>query len=202
MMLDHPTRAGAVDALASLGLIGSVLGLEGGGSGPALAKISAGAGFAVALAAWLVDLGRVSPADLGVVRKSLMLSNEEREAIAGTLASLAEVTGKWGEWGVARRKREAAKEWFGGVLEILGGVNPGLRERVKSDSDELSKTPSGIQPKPLVTGDTLTRLGLRPGPAFKKVLDAVYDAQLEDRITTEAEGEAEALAAWGQFKGG
>lgn len=202
MMLDHPTRAGAVDALASLGLIGSVLGLEGGGSGPALAKISAGAGFAVALGAWLVDLGRVSPADLGVVRKSLMLSNEEREAIAGTLASLAEVTGKWGEWGVARRKREAAKEWFGGVLEILGGVNPGLRERVKSDSDELSKTPSGIQPKPLVTGDTLTRLGLRPGPAFKKVLDAVYDAQLEDRITTEAQGEAEALAAWGRFKGG
>ena len=39
-------------------------------------------------------------------------------------------------------------------------------------------------PMPLVTGDDLTAAGLAPGPLFKRVLDVVYDAQLEDRVST------------------
>ena len=42
-------------------------------------------------------------------------------------------------------------------------------------------------PPPLLTGDALVAAGHRPGPAFKKVLDDVYDAQLEGRVTTEAQ---------------
>jgi poly(A) polymerase len=41
-----------------------------------------------------------------------------------------------------------------------------------------------IAPQPLITGDDLTAAGLAPGPVFKRVLDAVYDAQLEDRIAS------------------
>ena len=32
-------------------------------------------------------------------------------------------------------------------------------------------------------GDDLTAAGLTPGPVFKRVLDEVYDAQLEGRVT-------------------
>ena len=39
-------------------------------------------------------------------------------------------------------------------------------------------------PPPLITGDDLTAAGWSPGPVFKKVLEAVYDAQLESRVTT------------------
>lgn len=39
---------------------------------------------------------------------------------------------------------------------------------------------------PLLTGDDLTAAGLIPGPAFKKILRAVYDAQLEGTITDRA----------------
>ena len=39
-------------------------------------------------------------------------------------------------------------------------------------------------PPPFVTGDDLTAAGLSPGPLFKRVLDAVYDAQLEARVST------------------
>jgi poly(A) polymerase len=35
---------------------------------------------------------------------------------------------------------------------------------------------------PLLTGDELIALGYAPGPAFKAMLDAVYDAQLEGRV--------------------
>ena len=38
-------------------------------------------------------------------------------------------------------------------------------------------------PPPLITGDDLTAAGLSPGPVFKRVLDAVYDAQLESRVS-------------------
>lgn len=47
---------------------------------------------------------------------------------------------------------------------------------------ELEKT--DCHPPPLLTGDDLTDAGWRPGPIFKRVLDQVYDAQLEDRLSS------------------
>jgi hypothetical protein len=44
-----------------------------------------------------------------------------------------------------------------------------------------------------VTGDDLTAAGATPGPAFKRALDAAYDAQLEDRVTDSAAALALAL---------
>jgi hypothetical protein len=42
-------------------------------------------------------------------------------------------------------------------------------------------------PKPLVTGDDLTAAGLTPGKLFKRVLDSVYDEQLENRLSDKAQ---------------
>jgi poly(A) polymerase len=55
-----------------------------------------------------------------------------------------------------------------------------------NDAVELSRkwTPQEISPTLLVTGDDLIRLGFAPGPAFKKILTAVEDEQLEGRLTT------------------
>ena len=50
---------------------------------------------------------------------------------------------------------------------------------------ELERT--DVNPAPLITGDDLTAAGLTPGPMFRRVLDAVYDAQLEDRVGSKAE---------------
>ena len=55
---------------------------------------------------------------------------------------------------------------------------------------QLAATPpEQIRPKPLVTGDDLIALGHRPGPAFKAMLRAAEDAQLEGRFA----GKEEAL---------
>ncbi len=45
-------------------------------------------------------------------------------------------------------------------------------------------TEADLNPPPLLTGHDLARLGLQPGPPFKRLLDAVREAQLEGTIAT------------------
>jgi poly(A) polymerase len=44
-----------------------------------------------------------------------------------------------------------------------------------------------VRPKPLITGRELIAAGYKPGAAFKQMLRAVEDAQLEGTIATEEE---------------
>jgi poly(A) polymerase len=49
----------------------------------------------------------------------------------------------------------------------------------------LAETPpEQVRPVRLLTGDDLIGLGFRPGPEFRKILDAAEDAQLEGSIST------------------
>jgi len=49
----------------------------------------------------------------------------------------------------------------------------------------LAETPpEQVRPPRLLTGDDLVRLGYRPGPAFKAILEAVEEAQLEGTLRT------------------
>ncbi len=50
--------------------------------------------------------------------------------------------------------------------------------------------PEVLNPPPLLTGEDLIAMGLTPGPEFKRILDAVREAQLEGRLHTKAEAEA------------
>ena len=49
----------------------------------------------------------------------------------------------------------------------------------------LRDTPPGeLNPPPLVTGEDLIALGLKPGREFKRILHAVRVAQLDGRVRT------------------
>ncbi|MCX7717637.1 MAG: CCA tRNA nucleotidyltransferase [Candidatus Sumerlaeaceae bacterium] len=50
-----------------------------------------------------------------------------------------------------------------------------------------AERPGAMLPPPLITGEDLIAAGLQPGPAFGRILAAVQDAQLEQRVTTPAE---------------
>jgi hypothetical protein len=52
---------------------------------------------------------------------------------------------------------------------------------------DLEASPSGLRPDPLLSGLDLIGAGFPAGPRFGPVLDRVYDAQLEDRVTTKDE---------------
>jgi tRNA nucleotidyltransferase/poly(A) polymerase len=42
--------------------------------------------------------------------------------------------------------------------------------------------PDQVRPQRLITGDDLSRMGLRPGPQFKEILENVEEAQLDGRL--------------------
>jgi poly(A) polymerase len=42
--------------------------------------------------------------------------------------------------------------------------------------------PDQVRPRRLITGDDLSRMGLRPGPKFKEILESVEEAQLDGRL--------------------
>ena len=47
--------------------------------------------------------------------------------------------------------------------------------------------PEELDPPAVLTGDDLIAMGLKPGREFKRLLVAVREAQLENRIRTKAE---------------
>ncbi|MCX7013997.1 MAG: CCA tRNA nucleotidyltransferase [Candidatus Sumerlaeota bacterium] len=56
---------------------------------------------------------------------------------------------------------------------------------------ELAAESQAPTPPPLVTGDDLIALGLKPGPPFKKILREIHDLQLDGSITTREEALAQ-----------
>ena len=50
--------------------------------------------------------------------------------------------------------------------------------------------PEELNPPPVLTGEDLIALGLKPGPEFKRLLDAVREAQLEGRATSKNQAHA------------
>jgi len=69
------------------------------------------------------------------------------------------------------------------VAQILDGSTSAIdfcRAKLALPSAELN-------PPPLLTGDDLKQLGLPPGPAYREILEALRDAQLNKLITTRDE---------------
>lgn len=65
--------------------------------------------------------------------------------------------------------------------------------------------PEQVRPERLLTGDDLQAMGLRPGPVFSRILQALEDAQLEGEIRTREEAEnfvRERFSASGQRSSG
>ena len=128
------------------------------------------------------------------VRQSLKISNEELEQMEGALGGVAYLI-REDTPGVVTLKRFLARPTAGLSRRLLGELKCHLTasrvDNIQRLLDETART--DYAPVPLVTGDDLTTAGLRPGPVFKRVLDAVYDAQLEGRVGSKEEALAMAL---------
>lgn len=135
------------------------------------------------LAHWLsdVEVRRSRKA----MRQALKISNDEEAAMTGALGFghlLAPAAPS-----VATLKRFLAKPASKEARLLMAAlVRCGLMKNalvpVMKSLDALEQT--DYAPPPLITGDDLAAAGATPGPAFKRALDAAYDAQLEDRLTT------------------
>jgi poly(A) polymerase len=191
-MLGHPSRAAAVRLLRELGLESAVLGPW---SGPGLRRVEGLPGDASAvtsMAAWALDRGT----DGRQFRAALTLSNQEIEAVLGTMEMVARLERDWSGAGEAARKRMASGPWFEAGLLLLRTVDAARADALLSAVRWLEARHGGLRPMALVTGGDLIEAGLRPGPMFGLLLDRIYDAQLEGRVTTVAEGLALGQKLW------
>ena len=101
---------------------------------------------------------------------------------------------------VARLKRFMARPHFADELELhrvdcLG--SHGMLDNyefLKKKSEEFANEP--IIPPPLVRGDDLIALGMKPGPQFGEILEAVETRQLEGTLRDREEALAWVKTAW------
>ena len=122
------------------------------------------------------------------MRQALRISNEESEELEGTLSFGQLLEDK--PPAVAAMKRFLATPTSQGARALMAGMRDVgiLGERIEKVLGELREVEkSEVAPVPLITGDDLTAVGMKPGPVFKRILDGVYDAQLEGRIASKDE---------------
>lgn len=128
-------------------------------------------------------LGRADPTPaVHRWRAALCLSNQERDELLNIISGVSKLIGEWDRAGVAGQKRMAASGWFPYAVEIIRTVDPERADRIDRRRAELAASGGGLAPTPFLTGDDLVAAGMSPGPAFRKILDLVYDAQLEGRV--------------------
>lgn len=122
--------------------------------------------------------------------RKLKLSNEERGELVWLIEHQNDLDDPAG-LPLSQFKRMLVEPHFGPLLEFTR-----VRQLVTANSTAaydfcrsfLAKTPpERINPDALVTGDDLIQLGMSPGAGFKGLLDAVRDAQLDERIATREE---------------
>lgn len=212
-MLAETTRARAVRLLVQLGLDGVLFG-EAHGPSPAgesrrrsvLASLGdetqheasdGRVSFPVALAALAFDRGEIGsvvrvPKIVRRWRQSLCLSNEEAGRLRDVLVGVLEIESEWDAKPTAWRKRRAASAWFAEALAVVGardialerGGEGGLGQAVRDDVAGLTADGIGLEPAPMIDGNDLLGIGIDAGPVFARVLSAVYDAQLDGRVSS------------------
>jgi poly(A) polymerase len=198
-ILSYPGRAHGIQLCSELGILEVIL--PEGAAAPeqscrALAALAPGANKRLA---WGALLGHVSGKVADAALRRLKLSNKDREGVVALLRDL-QAARSLGDLRVGDQKRllrahDGDLEELVRVTAIAGdGDLESYRYLCARRAAFAADTSiAGLNAKPLIGGRDLQAAGLKPGPAFGRVLPAVELAQLEGRVTTAAEALALAL---------
>ena len=119
--------------------------------------------------------------------RRLRLSNDETDRIVWLVAHQDDLADAPSQT-PARLKRTLAHPYRDDLIALFRVkllAHAANMQPVLFCDEYLASTPqSVIDPPPLITGDDLKSLGLKPGPEFKTLLDAIRDAQLNGEIAT------------------
>ena len=199
-MLSGPNRGVAAWELEYLGLDAEVLKEPNMTVAPTrVGRLADDTAYPTALAAWLLDRheedleqldSRAEQLDRQLYiaerwGRALVLSNDEQHRLRKCLEIQWSLTHDWGRLGVARQKRLAASEHFESALVLVQAVDRPEFVNIRRRVIALAETE--LAPEPLLTGDDLVASGFKPGPQFRHLLDAVYDAQLEGALSSRGE---------------
>ncbi len=175
-LLVHSSRAVGVQMLIDAGLLRAVLREVIQSDCGALGRLQAPS-FPLALA---VLMKHVLLSALGKPFERLRLSNEERDQVRWLVrhqVALIEPE----KLPLHVLKPFLAHEWIAELLAMHRAC--GHVYGAHWCAMKLREWPhEKIDPPALITGDDLVALGMAPGPAFKTILDAVRNAQLDEQI--------------------
>jgi tRNA nucleotidyltransferase/poly(A) polymerase len=118
--------------------------------------------------------------------QALRISNREYDEMSETLAGIEPLL-QANPPTLAQKKRFLARgtsPQSRSVMDAMAriGIHSTRIEQLRADWLELSA--QEVAPTPLLSGNDLIALGIKPGPQFKQILDGVYDAQLENKIAS------------------
>ena len=191
-VLGDPNRAWAVGALADLALLPRVAPAVS-GLPPAnfaltrdtLAALDEPASFPLALAALYRGAG-----DAGEAARRWRLSKAEAARTDDLLRDVNALDG-FPDLPPHRKKRLLSRDHAADLIALVRAERRASRQPT-ADADAAAAylaahTRDELAPAPLLTGADLIAAGLRPGPDFKRKLDAAYDAQLDADVATTAE---------------
>ncbi len=121
------------------------------------------------------------------VGRRLKLSNQEHESIGWLLAHEYDLV-EAPSLAAARLKRLFSHVLSGQLLALMRVETLARNADMKSIvfcEEYLQRTPpEELNPPPIITGDDLVQIGLKPGRAFRELLEAARDAQLNGEIHT------------------
>jgi len=188
----HKNRARGLNLLGELQLLPPVLpelhGEAFDRGARAIAALGAAASFELAFAA---ALNAVAPKAVEAVAERLKLSNVETARLVWLVQHRDALTGA----PTMRASKLKPLLVHAGIGDLLAlhraiAVSEGTGDaHVEFCEGVLRDTPAHeLNPPPVVTGEHLIALGLKPGPAFKRLLDAVREAQLEGRANSTEQG--------------
>ena len=188
-MLSHENRVVAARELQNLGLDSAVLDEANLTSATTrLEGLPKTAPYPTALVAWLLDRHEATDDRLKERAqrwsRSLLLSNAEHQQVTRCLAIYQTLRTDWSGLGIAKQKRLASQAEFAEAMAILQSIEPEELIDIRRHIAALAET--GLQPTPLIDGNDLAEAGLTPGPLFGRVLESVYDAQLEGSVPDRA----------------
>jgi poly(A) polymerase len=113
-------------------------------------------------------------------REALCLPNEDRDRFQ-QLLTLAARAVDWDQLNKSQRKRLLAADTWPLARRLIHAALPADLPR-RLDREAAPLLAEGVAPEPLVTGQDLIALGLKPGPQFGQLLKDAYDAQLAGEV--------------------
>jgi tRNA nucleotidyltransferase/poly(A) polymerase len=199
LILTHPSRARGAELLVETNLLEILLPeissvMQDGGQWSRTIAIMAGLHeptFSMALAALLREIQ--TPSD----RKQLAhaagqrwkLSNEEIFGIEKLLTEESIICHARSEyWPRLQRILIAPRvEELIGYCDSVARAASGDLSEITFCREKLALPAAELNPPPLITGEDLKKLGIPQGPAYRELLEAVRDAQLESKVSTKEE---------------
>jgi poly(A) polymerase len=128
--------------------------------------------------------GRIGPDGALEIAKRWRMSNRDADRVVWLLTHYDALAG-------ARSKRWSAVQriFVAEGIEDLLAIREAEARTGGADAEEvawcrgqLARPPAELDPPPLATGDDLVRHGIRPGPAYRGLLERLRNAQLDGQI--------------------